>query len=136
MPADSIYETLQTVESGMPLRRLVGMLASALSMLSLRQTRLLSKTPKLKDRGSLRQMKEMSLEKNMFNIMFNRCNKCSPGIVSGGLAQMVERSLCMREVGGSIPSASKFILLPHSHIFLPLAPFLLQERVCIHTDLL
>ena len=32
-------------------------------------------------------------------------------IALGGLAQMVERSLCMREVGGSIPSASNFLCM-------------------------
>ena len=72
----------------------------------------------------------------MFDFMVISRNKCSAGIVSGGLAQMVERSLCMREVGGSIPSASKIKLLLYPQIFLPLAPFLLQERVCIYTDLL
>lgn len=118
----------------MPLRRLVGMLASALSMLSLRQTRLFSNPLKLK--GSRLSSSDEGDEPGICLIMDKSCNKCSAGIVSGGLAQMVERSLCMREVGGSIPSASKLILLHHPHIFLPLAPFVLQERVCLYTDLL
>ncbi len=35
------------------------------------------------------------------------------GDTSGGVAQMVERSLSMREVPGSIPGASKRFLLSH-----------------------
>ena len=41
----------------------------------------------------------------LYNIYLN-ASKVSPPFISGGVAQMVERSLSMREVPGSIPGAS------------------------------
>ena len=39
-------------------------------------------------------------------------------LYTGGVAQMVERSLSMREVPGSIPGASKELFLSHSFVSL------------------
>ena len=55
----------------------------------------------------------------------------SSGHNMGGVAQMVERSLSMREVPGSIPGASKFFLTVHHRL---LVGKLLQKNkkiVCI-----
>ena len=54
-----------------------------------------------------------SNEKRHFEIWhFSQTTGCKPKIKSsipnGGLAQMEERSLCMREVPGSIPGSSTF----------------------------
>ena len=55
--------------------------------------------------------------------------------VTGGVAQMVERSLSMREVPGSIPGASKvlFFLSPRSHHTTVLSLFLHSSlSLCMH----
>ena len=44
------------------------------------------------------------------NIMFINTKLDYLAVYQGGLAQMVERSLSMREVPGSIPGASKIFL--------------------------
>ena len=44
------------------------------------------------------------------------CSNCFPRAIcaQGGLAQMVERSLSMREAAGSMPASSIFLLVEHN----------------------
>ena len=49
--------------------------------------------------------------------------------ITGGLAQMVERALSMREVAGSMPASSIFVILAGSHAFVHKFIFLSTRKL-------